>query len=76
MIVLDLAQVGMGQGVGTLPLCRELRCLDADLQIIGGGGVRSLADLRSLSAAGASAALVASALHDGRLMPAECLGLR
>jgi phosphoribosylformimino-5-aminoimidazole carboxamide ribotide isomerase len=76
MIVLDLAQVGMGAGVGTESLCRDLRCLDADLQIIAGGGVRSLADLRSLGAAGCDAALVASALHDGRLTPAECKSLR
>ena len=73
MIVLDLSSVGMGQGVGTEPFCRELRCLDADLQIVAGGGVRSPADLRSLEAAGANAALVASALHDGRLTPEQCL---
>jgi phosphoribosylformimino-5-aminoimidazole carboxamide ribotide isomerase len=76
MIVLDLAQVGMGAGVGTEPLCRELRCLDSELQIIAGGGIRSSADLRSLAAAGCDAALVASALHDGRLTPDECIGLR
>jgi phosphoribosylformimino-5-aminoimidazole carboxamide ribotide isomerase len=73
MIVLDLANVGMGQGVSTEPLCRDLRCLDGDLEIIAGGGVRTASDLRSLAASGASAALVASALHDGRLTPADCL---
>ena len=73
MIILDLAHVGMGQGVGTERLCRELRCLDDELQIIAGGGIRSAADLRSLAAPGASAALVASALHDGRLTPADCV---
>jgi phosphoribosylformimino-5-aminoimidazole carboxamide ribotide isomerase len=72
MIVLDLAQVGMGQGVGTERLCRDLRCLDADLQIIAGGGIRSVADLRSLASTGCDAALVASAMHDGRITPAEC----
>jgi phosphoribosylformimino-5-aminoimidazole carboxamide ribotide isomerase len=71
MIVLDLARVGMGQGVGTEPICRELRCLDPHLQIIAGGGVRSPADLRSLASAGVDAALVASALHDGRLTPGQ-----
>jgi phosphoribosylformimino-5-aminoimidazole carboxamide ribotide isomerase len=76
MIVLDLAQVGMGEGVGTEPLCRDLRCLDAELQIIAGGGVRSSADLRSLASAACNAALVASALHDGRLTPHECQSLR
>ena len=72
LIILDLAQVGMGRGVGTEPLCRSLRALAPDLQIIAGGGVRSLADLRSLAAAGCHATLVASALHDGRLTPEDC----
>jgi hypothetical protein len=45
------------------------------LQIVAGGGVRSAADLRSLSAAGCDAALVASALHDGRLTIHDCAAL-
>jgi phosphoribosylformimino-5-aminoimidazole carboxamide ribotide isomerase len=73
MIVLDLARVGMGDGVGTEPLCRTLRCLAPELEIIAGGGVRSMADLDSLARAGCDAALVASALHDGRLDAAECV---
>ncbi|MBI3840296.1 MAG: hisA/hisF family protein [Planctomycetia bacterium] len=76
MIVLDLACVGMGHGVGTERLCRDLRCLDAGLQITAGGGVRGLSDLRSLQRSGCDAALVASALHDGRLTPRECTDLR
>ena len=72
MILLDLASVGMSQGVPTAPLCRALRCLDAKLEIIGGGGVRGEDDLRSLQAAGCSGALVASALHDGRLDARGC----
>jgi phosphoribosylformimino-5-aminoimidazole carboxamide ribotide isomerase len=65
--VLDLARVGMGEGVGTEPVCRSLRCIDPKLQIISGGGVRGLGDLESLAQAGCDAALVASALHDGRV---------
>ena len=76
MIVLDLAAVGMGQGVGTEPLCRSLRSLDPTLELIAGGGVRGPADLRSLSAAGCNAALVASALHDGRLTVEDCRAVR
>ncbi len=53
LIVLDLAAVGVGQGVGTQPLCRQLRCQDAELEIIAGGGVRGPHDLASLAAAGA-----------------------
>jgi phosphoribosylformimino-5-aminoimidazole carboxamide ribotide isomerase len=74
MIVLDLADVGMGQGVGTIPLCRRLRCLAPEIQIIAGGGVRGSADLTTLSRSGCDAALVASALHDGRLSAAQCGG--
>lgn len=71
MIVLDLAQVGMGSGTGTVPLCRTLRSLAAELQIVAGGGVRGPADLDALARADCDAALVASALHDGRLAPQD-----
>ena len=66
-IVLDLARVGMHGGVGTEELCQRLRDADPGMEIIGGGGVRGADDLRSLAAAGCDGALVASALHDGRL---------
>jgi phosphoribosylformimino-5-aminoimidazole carboxamide ribotide isomerase len=67
MIVLDLAQVGIGQGTGTEDLCRAIYLHAPQVQIIAGGGVRNRADLDRLAAAGCSAALVASALHDGLL---------
>ncbi len=67
MIVLDLAQVGEAQGVGTETLCREIRASDPEVELIAGGGVRDQRDLDSLAQAGCNAALVASALHDGRL---------
>ncbi len=67
MIVLDLAGVGVGEGVVALDLCRRLREQFADLEIISGGGVRDAEDLSELEAAGCDAALVASALHDGRI---------
>ena len=67
MIVLDLAQVGVGEGVSTLSLCRRLRGKNSGLELISGGGVRGEDDLQSLFDAGCNAALVASALHDGRI---------
>lgn len=67
VIVLDLARVGVGEGVGTEPLCRWLRARDAAIEIIAGGGVRNRGDLASLGQTGCDAALVASALHDGRI---------
>lgn len=70
-IVLDVAGVGTGRGVSTEPLCRYLRQVDASLEIVSGGGVRGIDDLAHLAAAGCDAALVASALHDGRLTAAD-----
>jgi phosphoribosylformimino-5-aminoimidazole carboxamide ribotide isomerase len=67
MIVLDLADVGVGGGVGTLALCRQLRSQYPDLELIAGGGVRGPEDLAQMTAAGCNAALVASALHDGKI---------
>ena len=67
LIVLDLADVGVGGGVRTLELCRQLRAAHPHCELIAGGGVRGPADLELMRAAGCDAALVASALHDGRL---------
>ncbi len=69
IIVLDLADVGTGQGPGTLALCRQLKSELHPVSIVAGGGVRGLTDLEALADAGCDAALVASALHDGRLSP-------
>jgi len=79
MILLDLADVGVGEGVRTLQLCERMRATvwgenhssGVAVQLIAGGGVRGAADLARLAAAGCNAALVASALHDGRLTPAD-----
>jgi phosphoribosylformimino-5-aminoimidazole carboxamide ribotide isomerase len=67
LIVLDLADVGMGRGPRTLELCRTIRSEFAHVELIAGGGVRGLDDLKAIADAGCDAALVASALHDGRL---------
>lgn len=71
LIVLDLARVGMGAGTGTEDGCRAIRAVDPWIEIVAGGGVRGAGDLRALAAAGCDAALVASALHDGRLTRAD-----
>lgn len=67
MMVLDLARVGMGDGLGTEALCAWLRRRDADVELVAGGGVRGPDDLARLAEAGVDAVLVASALHDGRI---------
>lgn len=66
MIVLDLAAVGMGQGTPTLELCGVLKQKYPQLEIITGGGVNSAEDLARLESC-CDAALLASAIHDGRL---------
>lgn len=67
LIVLDLARVGGGQGVGTDELCRRLKRAEGDPEIVAGGGIRTRDDITRLGGAGADAVLVASALHDGTL---------
>jgi len=67
LIVLDLERVGMGAGAGTEELCGSLAQRFPLLEIVAGGGVRDQGDLGRLESCGVQAALVASALHDGRL---------
>lgn len=67
LIVLDLAAVGLGNGVATEQLCRRLRLAYPQVQLTTGGGVRSIDDVRRLEEFGVDYVLVASALHDGRI---------
>jgi phosphoribosylformimino-5-aminoimidazole carboxamide ribotide isomerase len=67
MIVLDLANVGVSAGVGTEGLCARLRQNYPELQLIAGGGVRDINDVKRLTDCGVDYVLVASALHDGRI---------
>jgi phosphoribosylformimino-5-aminoimidazole carboxamide ribotide isomerase len=67
LLVLDLAHVGIGSGVGTEALCAQLYRHDPALQLVAGGGVRGPEDVRRLYAHGVQYVLVASALHDGRI---------
>jgi phosphoribosylformimino-5-aminoimidazole carboxamide ribotide isomerase len=67
IIVLDLADVGKGQGVGTEDLCQLLIKNHPKTEIIAGGGIRDTEDLQRLESIGVHGALVCSALHDGRL---------
>ncbi len=71
LIVLDLVRVGTGSGPGTLELIRQIRERYPRLRCVGGGGIAGLEDLEALCAAGAEAALVGSALHDGRFRMRE-----
>ena len=66
MIVLDLARVGTGTGLD-LALIARVRASTPGLMLLAGGGVRGYEDLARLADAGCDGALVATALHDGRL---------
>lgn len=71
VIVLDLSGVGTGHGVRTLELCREFVSRHPGVEWVTGGGVNGPQDLAALAEAGVNGALVASALHDGRILAGE-----
>ncbi len=72
VIILDLSRVGTGRGVGTADLLRDLVRTHPQVEWVAGGGVAGNADVEALGRAGASAVLVGSAIHDGRITAAAC----
>lgn len=69
VIVMTLGRVG-GTAGPDLQRLQSLQGAHPDRRFYAAGGVRHADDLRRLAAAGAAGALVASALHDGRLAAA------
>jgi phosphoribosylformimino-5-aminoimidazole carboxamide ribotide isomerase len=69
IVAMTLDRVGARAGPD-LALFSRLRALAPDRRWVGAGGVRHADDLRAAAVAGASAWLVASALHDATLHPA------
>jgi phosphoribosylformimino-5-aminoimidazole carboxamide ribotide isomerase len=70
LIVIDLARVGTGRGVD-VDLLGRIRAASPGLSLVAGGGISGWDDLVQVAKAGCSAALVATALHDGRIGAAE-----
>jgi phosphoribosylformimino-5-aminoimidazole carboxamide ribotide isomerase len=70
VILLDIGRVGSGEGID-VPLVTSAASASKH-DIIVGGGVRDMADLDLLKTCGASGAIVASAVHDGKI-PLELL---
>jgi phosphoribosylformimino-5-aminoimidazole carboxamide ribotide isomerase len=66
LIVLDVGRVGM-RGGPDMAMIRRIRQAVPDLSLLAGGGVRGADDLNQLADAGYDGALVATALHEGRL---------
>jgi phosphoribosylformimino-5-aminoimidazole carboxamide ribotide isomerase len=70
ILVLDLGRVGTGCGVD-LGLLESLRLRLSTHRLLAGGGVLTRLDLERMRDAGCDGALVASALHNGRLTAAD-----
>ena len=70
VIVMTLSRVGSGAGPD-LPQLAAIKTIAGDREIYAAGGVRDLADLSALKTVGAAGALIASALHDGRVGKAD-----
>ncbi len=73
-ILLDLARVGAATGVD-LALLAKVHSGLPGLRLLAGGGVRHVADLQDLAAAGAAGALVATALHNAIITRTEIANL-
>ncbi|AFC98992.1 proFAR isomerase (HisA)-like protein [Methanocella conradii HZ254] len=65
VILLDVARVGTGEGVDASLVASAASA--SRHRIIVGGGVKDASDLELLERCGASGAIVASAIHDGRI---------
>jgi len=70
VIVIDLARVGTARGLDLELIARVREAAPGPL-LLAGGGVRGLDDLARLADAGCDGALVATALHDGRIAAGE-----
>jgi phosphoribosylformimino-5-aminoimidazole carboxamide ribotide isomerase len=70
VIVMTLARVGSRAGPD-LKRFAAIRSIAGEREIYAAGGVRDGADLSALNAAGAAGALIATALHDGRVGRAD-----
>lgn len=67
IILLDLARVGASSGIDH-ELIRTVRAVAPTIDLVIGGGIRDAADLVDASTAGATGALVGTALHNGALL--------
>lgn len=70
VLVLDLGRVGTGCGV-ELGLLESLRRRLPDIRLLSGGGVLTRRDLERMRDAGCDGALLASAIHAGRITASD-----
>ena len=67
LLFLDLARVGTGRGAGSSRLLAQIRTDHPSVALSLGGGITRIEEITQLRDAGASAVLVGSAIHDGRI---------
>jgi phosphoribosylformimino-5-aminoimidazole carboxamide ribotide isomerase len=72
VIVMTLARVGASLGPD-IERIRAIKARAGDRRVYAAGGLRDARDLAALREAGAAGVLVATALHEGRLTPADLL---
>jgi phosphoribosylformimino-5-aminoimidazole carboxamide ribotide isomerase len=70
IIVMTLARVGSGVGPDFARL-RAIQSIAGGREVYAAGGVRDAADLRALKAIGCAGALIATALHERRVVRAD-----
>jgi phosphoribosylformimino-5-aminoimidazole carboxamide ribotide isomerase len=70
VIVMTLERVGLGDGPDFATLA-GIKARAGGREIFAAGGVRGAEDLAALERSGVAGALIASALHDGRLGPGD-----
>jgi phosphoribosylformimino-5-aminoimidazole carboxamide ribotide isomerase len=70
LIVIDLSRVGSSRGVDG-EMMAHIRNAAPAVTLVAGGGVRGVEDLAQLAGLGCHGALVATALHDGRITAAD-----
>ena len=73
--MLDLARVGSGRGVDSV-LVQGLRRAHPHVELLAGGGIGTARELERLADAGLDGALVATALHDGRIKRDDVAAVR
>ncbi len=74
VIVMTLARVGSGAGPD-LGRLASIQSIAGGREIYAAGGVRNADDLRALKEAGVSGALIATALHERRIVAADLRGM-
>ncbi len=67
LLILDLARVGTGRGLGSQTLIAQIRGARPFAHIHAGGGISRIEEVLAIRDAGAAGVLIGSAIHDGRI---------